>query len=56
MRTKNELLPRFQGIDGKGCFYDQLAPPEVVSYAAGITQHVGGIRQSLWKMENKPVA
>jgi hypothetical protein len=51
VRTKNEFLPRFQGVDGKRCFNDQLAPPEIVSYATGITQHVcGGTRQSRWEM------
>lgn len=41
VRTEDEFLPRFQGVDGKRCFNDQLAPPEVVSYAAGITYHAG---------------
>jgi hypothetical protein len=49
VRTEDEFLPRLQGVDGKRCFNGQLAPPKVVSYAAGITHHVGGgTRVSLW--------
>ena len=47
VRTEDEFLPRFQGVDGKRCFNGQLAPPEVISYAAGITHLVGGTRLSL---------
>lgn len=50
VRTENEFLPRFQRIDGKRCFNDQLAPPKVVSYATGITDHAGGgAGQRLWE-------
>lgn len=40
--TEYEFLPGFQGVYGKRCFNDQLAPPDVVSYAVGITDHSGG--------------
>lgn len=41
VRTEDEFLPWFQCVNGKCCFNDQLAPPEVVSYAVGITDHSG---------------